>query len=150
MPKEIFKYTNGEVTVIWQPKLCIHSGICWRGLGEVFNPKVRPWINPHGAPTDKIIEQVKQCPGGALSYTLNEAEDSSPEEKREAPAPDQPEPVKIEVQANGPLLVKQSCMIKLPDGREETRENSVALCRCGQSANKPYCDGTHRKVSFTG
>jgi uncharacterized Fe-S cluster protein YjdI len=72
MPRDIFKYTNGEVTVVWKPKLCIHSGICFKGLSEVFDPRKRPWVNPEGSTTIIIIEQVKKCPSQALSYFLNE------------------------------------------------------------------------------
>ena len=67
MKEIVQKYTNGEVTVIWQPGLCIHSGICFRGLGQVFDPRKRPWITLEKSTTDKIVEQVKQCPSGALS-----------------------------------------------------------------------------------
>ena len=65
------KYTNGEVTIVWRPSTCTHSAICFRGLGDVFNPQRRPWITPEGSTTEKIIEQVKKCPSGALSYYLN-------------------------------------------------------------------------------
>ncbi|MES2560322.1 MAG: (4Fe-4S)-binding protein [Bacteroidota bacterium] len=65
------KYTNGEVTIIWKNAQCIHSSICWKGLNSVFNPKERPWIKPEGAPTQAIVEQVKKCPSGALSYYMN-------------------------------------------------------------------------------
>lgn len=65
------KYSNGEITIIWKPHLCAHSGNCFRGLPRVFNPNVQPWIRPEGSSTEKIIEQVKQCPSGALSYILN-------------------------------------------------------------------------------
>jgi uncharacterized Fe-S cluster protein YjdI len=65
-------YTNGEITVIWKPGVCIHSGKCVQGLGEVFNVKNRPWISMKGASTDRIIGQVEQCPSGALSYMRNE------------------------------------------------------------------------------
>jgi uncharacterized Fe-S cluster protein YjdI len=65
------KYTNGEVTIIWEPSLCIHSGICARGLASVFDPRKRPWISPEGATTDTIVEQVKKCPSGALTFTMN-------------------------------------------------------------------------------
>ena len=72
MPKESIKYTNGEVTIVWKPDLCIHSGNCARGLPEVFKPKEKPWITPEGSTTEKIIEQVKKCPSGALSYFMND------------------------------------------------------------------------------
>jgi uncharacterized Fe-S cluster protein YjdI len=65
-------YTNGEITVIWKPGVCIHSARCVQGLGEVFNVNVRPWINMGGSETGRIIQQVDQCPSGALSYVRNE------------------------------------------------------------------------------
>jgi uncharacterized Fe-S cluster protein YjdI len=71
MPREVLKYTNGKVTVVWQPTVCIHSTFCWKGLKEVFNPQERPWIKMDGASTERIVEQVKICPSGALSYYLN-------------------------------------------------------------------------------
>ena len=66
------KYTNGEVTIVWKPNTCIHSAICFRGLGEVFDPRKRPWITPENSTTEKIIEQVKKCPSGALSFYMNQ------------------------------------------------------------------------------
>jgi uncharacterized Fe-S cluster protein YjdI len=69
--KETLKYSNGDITVVWKPNTCIHSTICWKGLLEVFNPKERPWIKIEGASTERIIEQVRQCPSGALSYYFN-------------------------------------------------------------------------------
>ena len=71
MADKKIKYTNGEVTIVWQPDLCIHSGNCARGLPEVFKPRERPWINPENSNTEKIIEQVKKCPSGALSFFMN-------------------------------------------------------------------------------
>lgn len=69
------KYTNGEVTIVWKPALCQHSTICWKqatGLPDVFNPMISPWIKPENSTTDKIIEQVKKCPSGALSFYMND------------------------------------------------------------------------------
>ena len=69
------KYSNGEVTIVWKPNMCIHSTICWKlpnGLQKVFNPMVKPWINPDGAETKTIIDQIKKCPSGALGYFMNE------------------------------------------------------------------------------
>lgn len=64
-------YTNGEVTIVWKPSLCIHSGNCFNGLSEVFHPREQPWITPEYSTTEKIIVQVRKCPSGALSYYLN-------------------------------------------------------------------------------
>ena len=68
MKKEIVKrYSNGEITVVWQPSLCVHSGICAHGLRAVFDPKRRPWIDLSKATTEQIKAQVAECPSGALS-----------------------------------------------------------------------------------
>jgi len=64
-------YTNGEVTIVWHPDICIHSRNCFKGLPEVFHPRELPWITPEHASTEQIIEQVKKCPSGALIYFLN-------------------------------------------------------------------------------
>ena len=65
-------YSNGEITVVWKPGVCIHSGKCVQGLNEVFNIHTRPWINIAGSSTGRIMQQVEQCPSGALSYFRNE------------------------------------------------------------------------------
>lgn len=67
MPKETHEYTNGEVTVVWRPALCIHCGNCARGLPDVFRPRERPWVDASAATSDAIVSQVAQCPSGALS-----------------------------------------------------------------------------------
>lgn len=61
------RYSNGEVTVIWKPDLCKHTGICARGLPRVFNPRRVPWIELEHADTATIVAQVEKCPSGALS-----------------------------------------------------------------------------------
>lgn len=70
------EYTNGEVVVVWKPAICIHSGICARGLRKVFRPKEQPWINMESATSVEIVEQIKKCPSGALSFRMK---DSIPE-----------------------------------------------------------------------
>ena len=74
MPIDTHHYSNGEVTVIWKPGICIHSGICFKGLPGVFDPRRKPWIDVQQSDTRTIIEQVKKCPSGALSYKLIEEE----------------------------------------------------------------------------
>lgn len=134
------KYTNGEVTVVWQPDKCIHSTLCFTGLPQVFNPRERPWVKPEGAATQQIIDQVKRCPSGALSYFMNDEEN-----KEEAHL----ESV-IEVLSNGPLLIYGTLKLKDKNGEQTLENKTTALCRCGQSSNKPFCDGTHAKVNFQG
>ena len=65
------EYSNEDITVIWKPGLCQHSTRCWKGLINVFNPQEKPWININGDTSERIIEQVKKCPSGALSYFEN-------------------------------------------------------------------------------
>lgn len=134
-------YTNGEVTIIWKKELCTHSKNCWRQLGSVFKPGERPWIRPEGSDTDSIKAQIDRCPSGALSYRMN-SEPAQPERAALA------EGMRIEASPDGPLLVKGDCTIVHPDGRVELREKSTALCRCGASGNKPFCDGAHRRIGF--
>jgi uncharacterized Fe-S cluster protein YjdI len=64
----IREYSKDGVTVVWQPSMCIHSAKCALELGSVFNPQARPRVNIDGAPVERIVEQVKRCPSGALSY----------------------------------------------------------------------------------
>ena len=72
MDRQITKnYSNGEVTIVWKNFLCQHSGNCLRGLPEVFSHSKRPWIDASGANTQRMIDQVKRCPSGALSYFMN-------------------------------------------------------------------------------
>ena len=136
------KYTNGEVTVVWKPDMCIHSAICFRGLGEVFDPQKRPWVNPQGASTDQIVSQIKKCPSGALSYFMNEeASDSSVKVEAETI---------VETIPNGPLMVYGNVTVKDSKGTLTKKNNATAFCRCGSSSNKPYCDGSHKKINFLG
>lgn len=65
------KYTNGIITITWEPTKCIHSAICKNGLPGVFKPMERPWIQMDETESEQIVEQVKQCPSGALGYFYN-------------------------------------------------------------------------------
>ena len=135
------KYTNGEVTIVWKPNLCIHSKICWTEMKQVFNPFEKPWIKPESAETGKIIAQVKKCPSGALSYYMNrDAEDGG---TVTVDAETIVEPAK-----DGPLLVYGNVTIKDAAGTLTKKANVTAFCRCGASNNKPFCDGSHRKIDF--
>lgn len=142
MDDSIKKYTNGEITVLWKPNSCIHSTVCWKGAGglkEEFNPAEKPWIKMEGASTKKIIEQIKKCPSGALSFYFNNEAETIDEIKSENI---------VEVLENGPLMVYGNLTVKDKSGKEEHKNKVTAFCRCGHSNNKPYCDGTHAKMGF--
>lgn len=68
---DIHKYTNGDITVLWEPKKCIHAGICVKKLPQVYDPKAKPWIKAENADSQELKEQIDQCPSGALSYQQN-------------------------------------------------------------------------------
>ena len=134
------EYSNGEVTVTWEPDKCIHSTLCWKGLISVFNPKKRPWVNMEGASTEAIINQIKECPSGALGYYMD-GEDNQEAESLSTT---------VEVRENGPLLVYGTLEVTHKDGQKEIRNKTTAFCRCGASQNKPFCDGSHVKAEFNG
>lgn len=68
------EYSNGEITITWQPGKCMHSGICVKTLSAVYHPNEKPWISPENASTQELIEQIKKCPSGALSFKYNESD----------------------------------------------------------------------------
>ncbi len=133
-------YTNNEIKVFWNAELCIHSANCVNSLNAVFNPKQKPWINMQAASTEKIISAVNNCPSGALTYKWK---DEMEEEKQ-----NEQSLTNIKVNAGGPYLVKGSVVVVDKDGSETIKEGTIALCRCGGSQNKPYCDGSHTNIEF--
>lgn len=133
------EYTNGEITVVWQPHLCNHSSICLMKLPEVFRLSKRPWVNISGASTAEIIDVVNQCPTKALEYFRNN-EENTPKPEVELP---KDEALKIEILPNGPLIIKGKLSIKIKDQVINCNEMSNALCRCGLSKKQPFCDGAH-------
>jgi len=73
MSKEINKeYSNGEITIKWQPKKCVHAAVCVATLPEVYNPKASPWIVVENAATEELKAQISKCPSGALSFYENQ------------------------------------------------------------------------------
>lgn len=134
------RYERDGLTIIWRADRCFHSERCWRNLPEVFNPKGKPWIEPEGASIERIKQQIDRCPSGALTYEIPGEEKTAVDTKRA---------IKVEIMKNGPLLVHGALYVKGEEVEEE-REKVTAFCRCGASANKPFCDGSHHKVDFKG
>ncbi len=127
-------YTGERIKVYYNATRCVHVAACLRGLPEVFDTERRPWIAPDAAPADQVAEVVRRCPSGALHYELL----AGPAEAGG--------PTTVSLVPNGPISMRGELTINTPTGPvEDTR---AVLCRCGASANKPFCDGTHRKIGF--
>jgi uncharacterized Fe-S cluster protein YjdI len=133
-------YSKGDITVVWKPDQCIHSRVCWTELVAVFDPRKRPWINVEGADEARIIEQVSRCPSGALSYMVNRSDEGADATVETSTS--------VEVMKNGPLMVYGNLSVKDAQGNEHKKNKVTAFCRCGASANKPFCDGSHISIGF--
>ena len=72
MEKEkVPEYNNGEITIIWKPKKCIHAAVCITTLPKVYKPGGKPWIRIENASSNELKEQINKCPSGALTFKLN-------------------------------------------------------------------------------
>lgn len=139
MSSKVFKYSNDNIEVSWDAKRCIHAEECIHGLPEVFDITKKPWINLDEA---KEVEELKQvihkCPTGALHYKMLNSD-----ETESIPANN-----KIALSENGPVYLSGNLVLENNEGEEIMRETRIALCRCGASANKPFCDNSHIKLEF--
>lgn len=135
--RKLHTYEADEIAIDFDASRCIHSEECVRGLPAVFDPDRRRWIDPTAADPDRIAEVVERCPTGALHYRRKDggAAERPPDENVARVGPD------------GPVYVRGDLRIELSDG-EVLEETRVALCRCGASGDKPFCDGSHEEVGF--
>lgn len=131
------EYRTDQIVVYWEPQLCIHTARCLRGLPQVFDINRRPWIKVDAASADQIAEVVARCPTSALRF---ERLDGGPQEQA-------PEQTTIQATPDGPLYVRGDLKI-IDQDRSIHKLKRAALCRCGHSKNKPFCDGSHWDVDF--
>jgi uncharacterized Fe-S cluster protein YjdI len=131
-------YGTDAIAIEWRAHRCIHAAVCLQGLPEVFDVNRRPWILPENADADAIAQVVAQCPSGALHFRRL---DGGAQE-----APDA-EPTLLTL-PDGPLLVRGDIDVVDGDGNVFRHDTRLALCRCGASENKPFCDNSHRRIGF--
>ncbi len=131
-------YEGEHIRVFWDATRCIHTGLCLMAEPGVFDLRRRPWVDVTAAEAEAIAAAIRLCPTGALRY---EGKGDFPDEAPDAPTT-------IEMKPNGPMLVRGRVQIRDRLGRVITDEPRVALCRCGSSQNKPFCDNSHRLVGF--
>ncbi len=133
--RESFRATG--ITIHDNRSICAHAGRCTDGLGSVFKYKSEPWIDPAGAEVEAIIETIRKCPSGALSYTVDGVEGGVQERE---PA--------ITVTKDGPYAVVGGAQLLGQSWAQGATTEHYTLCRCGGSRNKPFCDGTHWSIGF--
>lgn len=137
MASHVYKYSGYAATVRWDRRRCVHAAECVHGLPEVFEQNRRPWIDPDRAGTESLAEVVRRCPSGALVLEIHES--GEPELR--------PAENGGRVVADGPLYLTGDLRLATAGGRRE--EVRIALCRCGESHNKPYCDNSHINAGFS-
>jgi CDGSH-type Zn-finger protein len=130
-------YVGAEVTIHDNRGICAHAGRCTDGLPAVFLYGKEPWIDPNGTGPEEIVATVKQCPSGALSYSIGGVEQR-----------DQAQEPAITTAKNGPYVVSGGPELAGVARGEGASEEHFTLCRCGGSKNKPFCDGTHWHIKF--
>jgi len=141
----IKRYSNEEITVYWRPGLCIHSANCLTGSPLVFNMNRRPWISLKGATTEELIKTIDTCPSRALVYRKIREEPIPPSENK----PPSSGNATIRILKDGPALISGDFLLQNSEKQPiETKSGTIALCRCGSSAKKPFCDGSHVRIGF--
>ncbi|HBL28154.1 MAG TPA: hypothetical protein DD490_15075 [Acidobacteria bacterium] len=135
---QLHRYEGREGAVTFDLKRCIHAAECVRGLPAVFDSKARPWVRPDAAGAEEIAAVVARCPTGALHF----------EPAQRAAAEPVPAENQVTLVPHGPLYARGRIEIAAADGTVVATDTRVALCRCGASKNKPYCDNSHGGAGF--
>lgn len=137
--KEVkFTYESEEIKVTWDKNRCIHSEECVKGLPQVFDINSKPWIQPENAGASDVRETIHKCPTGALQYEMLNSEQTE----------SAPEVNTVTLEKDGPVYIHGDIVIEDLDGNELHRDTRVAMCRCGLSSNKPFCDNSHIDGKF--
>jgi CDGSH-type Zn-finger protein len=131
-------YAGTAITIHDNRSVCAHAGHCTKQLKSVWRMGVEPWIDADGARSEAIIATIRQCPSGALSYTLGSVKHR-----------EQEGPPAIQVAKDGPYYVSGGVVLETESWGEGVTREHYALCRCGHSKNKPFCDGSHWSAKFT-
>lgn len=134
--RKVDDYVGKKITIHDDRGICSHAGYCTDGLSSVFRMRTEPWIDPDEDTVENIIETIKKCPSGALSYSIDGVHyDHYSDTPR------------IKISEDGPYTV--SGEIAFNDKDTPTSTEHFVLCRCGKSKNKPYCSGQHWYEKFT-
>ncbi len=128
-------YVGKNITIHDNRSICAHAGFCTDHSPAVFRMKQEPWIDADADAIAKTVATVQMCPSGALAYSIDGV---LQEHSGRAPA--------LRISKDGPYEVVGAVSLR-GDATAVSNEH-YTLCRCGQSKNKPFCDGTHWNVGF--
>ncbi len=131
-------FTGDQAEVDWDARLCIHVGECGHANNDLFVGGRDPWCDPNAVGTEEVVDVVLRCPSGALSFRRKDGGTSEVADSENV----------VRVVYNGPLYVRGNLDI---DGAADDMDGvqfRAALCRCGQSKNKPFCDNSHEEAGF--
>ncbi len=138
MDEDLHHYRGEKIDVTWDAKRCIHAVECTSRLGAVFDTRRKPWVTPDASSADQVVETISHCPTGALHFT-----------RKDGGAPETCDAVNtVSLDINGPLYVRGEIVIETPNGEVVLKDTRVALCRCGASKYKPFCDKSHEQINF--
>jgi len=135
-PHKLRRYDAEDITISYDLKRCIHAEECVRGLPRVFDPGRRVWVDATQASAGEIANTVQRCPTGALHFRRT---DGGVEE----PTPGRNE---VRITPDGPLYFCGE--LEIHTATAVLKETRAALCRCGASRNKPFCDNSHADIGF--
>lgn len=138
MRERVVRYRGEKILVTFHVDRCTHVAECILGLPEVFDVRRRPWVDPNAASPDHIAEVIHRCPTGALHYERLDGGPSEPILEKNT----------ITIVKNGPLYFRGSLIVKSADQQVLFTDTRLALCRCGASKNKPFCDNWHELIDF--
>ena len=131
-------FESPAITVTWSRRRCIHVAECVCGLPAVFSPGRVPWVESSRAAADRVAEVVCRCPTGALHYERHDGGAAEPVPGRNVVVPE----------PDGPLYLSGEVELAAEDGTPVARDTRIALCRCGASRNRPFCDGSHTETDL--
>ncbi len=134
--KQVFIYTGTDIDVEWDERLCIHIGECGYSEGDLFVSGRDPWCQPDLTTPDEVKEIVERCPSGALVCKSKNGQIT------ETCSSDNT----ITVSYQGPYFVKGDVYIEDSPTDMPGIQYRTALCRCGLSKNKPFCDNSHENI----
>lgn len=133
-------YVDKKITIHDNRRICSHAAECVNNLPSVFKLNSRPWINPDAAEVEEIVDTIRKCPSGALSYSIDSIEYRDQNDRNPM----------VTVSKDGPYVITgrvelMGDNIRFGDGASKEH---YTLCRCGASNIKPFCDGMHKVINF--